>query len=161
VATGGKKRPRGNGVPTAVVRERLDKAEDLMTQGLGRLAIAKELGLPARTADRYRALVQARWEKEHERDRPRQVAIMLACLERDARDMRADKAWSALSSHRRLMADIRGLRAPEKLELKAAVLTANLGPAPLDLSRLSDDQFAALQAAYGALSLAPAREPEE
>jgi hypothetical protein len=140
--------------PVSVVRERLELVEDLMAQGYSRTQVARKLGLKQRTTDRYRAVITARWHQRYEEERPQQMERMLGRLERLARKMEVAGAWGPRAQVERLMADIRGVRAPEKLQVQAQVVSID-GATTIGLSKLTDTQFDALQAAYTALALGP------
>ncbi len=51
------------------------------------------------------------------------------------------------------------MTAPDRIDVRAQVVTAQVGPAQLDLTRLSDQEFHALQAVYGKLALAAPVDP--
>ena len=182
--------PGGRRVGVAEVTRRLDAVAELLAAGHPRRAIVAEcrgrFGLSPRAVDDYLARVRDQWATDREAARPTEQEETIARLMRLARTLEARGAWGPLVACERLLADVRGVRVPDReiarqidrdmgsllsaLErsldaatyrrvldaIQSTRFAGNEAGRPSDLSRLSHEEMATLDSL---LAKAQRREP--
>lgn len=125
--------------------QRLTVVEELLAKGTPQHRVVelaqKQWGSSKATAYRYCATVRERWAKEREQSRPSDVEATLARLVRLSHKLETKEAWGPLMTCEKLMADVRGVRAPERHEHKVAAVVAQVGTAAVDLLDDTSDGF--------------------
>lgn len=168
------KRPRGDRIPQHELEQRLGIVEDLMVAGFPSRKIQEELerqrSWARSTVARYIAQVRERWQIEREAERATDVEASLARLASLSFKAEKDKAWSAVRGFEQLMADIRGVRAPERVDHRVAAIVKQVPSAPADrepaqlalVEGLEDNVLDALErAADEKLKALPAHSPDD
>lgn len=142
------KRPRGDRITMHELEQRLGLVEDLMVAGFPRRKILEELerqkSWARSTIDRYVQQVRERWRVEREAERATDVETSLARLSMLSSKAEREKAWSAVGRFETLIADIRGVRAPERHDHRVAAIVqqAPAARAPqLEIVDELDDAF--------------------
>jgi len=116
-------RPRGKRIGGAEVERRLAAVEAMLAEGRPRAEIAadcrRRFSMSVRTVDDYIARVRERWVAESAEASPTLREKAIARLQALARKLEAKGAWAPLVNAERLLADIQGLRAPAKVDVRA------------------------------------------
>lgn len=144
---------------------RWNLVEDLLVSGLspGRVVSTtmKHYGCSKWTAERYIESVRKRWEADAELARPSVVHERLARMRMMASKCERKEAWGACSRYDQMINDILGVKAPERLDIRAAV-AVGVAPeitAPVDYEKiiesLSEEQIAQLIEISNKLMSAP------
>lgn len=140
--------PRGNVTPQAEIIRRVDIVEQLIGQGLTTREIINDctqrFGVCSATVDRYIARVRERWIAEREVERATDVEVTIARVSRMARKLEAKRAWAPWMQAEKLLADIKGVLAPQRHEHKVAAVVAQVGPqaeVPDDFFTEASDDF--------------------
>ena len=114
---------------------RLDLADRMLRDGRSRADVVKamraEFGSSTRAADAYMRRTRDRWTSESAATRPTDRDATIARLEHLSGKAEKRGAFAAAVGAERLLADVRGVRAPERVEVHADVASA---PAPRELS---------------------------
>lgn len=150
VATKNKPHPRGNVTSQAEIMRRVDVVEQLIGQGMTTREIINDctqrFGVSSATVDRYIARVRERWVAEREAERATDVEVTIARVSRMARKLEAKRAWAPWMQAEKLLADIKGVLAPQRHEHKVAAVVAQVGPQaelPDDFFEQASDEFLA------------------
>jgi hypothetical protein len=105
-------------------------------------------GMSPRACDDYLRRVSAEWAAERAEARPTEREQTIARLTRLARTLEKRGAWGPLVALERLLAEVRGVRAPARgdvaAEVKAEVKQAE--PIQAGLERLTDAELETLEA---------------
>jgi hypothetical protein len=149
------KRARGNATPKDELVRRWSIVEDLIAAGMPTQKICAELerqkGWPPTTVYRYVHQVRRRWLAEHEADRETAAVARIARLQSLSFKAERKEAWAAVGTFERLLCQIHGVLAPERVDHRvAAVVTQAPLPQPADLEiveRLPDEVLDALERA--------------
>lgn len=127
---------------------RVDVVEQLIGQGLTTREIINDctqrFGVSSATVDRYIARVRERWIAEREAERATDVEVTIARVSRMARKLEAKRAWAPWMQAEKLLADIKGVLAPQRHEHKVAAVVATVGPqaeVPDDFFEQASDDF--------------------
>lgn len=147
------------------LEQRLAIVEDLMVEGLPSRKIVDELERQKQwarsTVARYIQQVRERWVVERAAERLTETEETLARLTKLAFDLRRAKEWGHLVRTETLLADIRGVRAPDRVDHRvAAIVQHQAAPSVAaleivdqaseafldELERLADRKLAALPA---------------
>lgn len=135
-----KKRPRGDVTAQAEIMLRVAIVEDLMAEHRSTPYIVDECtrkwNCSAVTVQRYMQRVRERWIEEREGQRGTDLERTLARLTRLARKLEAKKAWAALMQAEKLIADLLGVRAPEKHDHRVAAVVQQIAPQSVSLEVL-------------------------
>lgn len=147
VAGRGGEHPQGGGDRRAdyLVRMHVEAVQDMMAEGRSRRHVIEQMatiGIPERTVDRYIQKARDLWRADRAAARPSELEASLHRLGHLSRRYESDHPAQAVACER-LMAEIRGVRAPEKLEVAPVEVNVNL-PA-IDLSDLSEAVIAELR----------------
>lgn len=113
--------PRGDKVPIAEVLRRKQIVRDLYVQTRSVAETkrrAKPLGLSKSTVDRYIADIREEWVASAAAEAPYRAEAHKRSLVAFAERAEAADQWSAAMSAMRLLAEIDGVRAPEKVQLE-------------------------------------------
>lgn len=129
---------------------RVDVVEQLIGQGMTTREIINDctqrFGVSSATVDRYIARVRERWVAEREAERATDVEVTIARVSRMARKLEAKRAWAPWMQAEKLLADIKGVLAPQRHEHKVAAVVAQVGPQaelPDDFFEQASDEFLA------------------
>lgn len=159
-ARGNGKRPRGDKRAVHVVEKNVADTSAWLRDGLPTSEIRKKLakrGVKPRTAHRYIAVARAHWRTERAGSQAFDVEATIARLTHLSRKYEREGEPSAVAQFEKLLADVRGVRQAQRVEVRGAIAHAVVdipaGLPPLDLSRLSDVELGALKAAFGQLQL--------
>ncbi len=129
-----------------------------MAEGLPTRKVVEELerqkGWPRSTVSRYIAAVRERWVVERAVERATEAEETIARLTKLAFDLRRAKEWGHLIRTEVLLADVRGVRAPEKHDHRvAAIAVTARAPSEIEepdfdkvLEGLSEEQTRQLRA---------------
>lgn len=112
---------------------------------IARYANRPKTPIPASTVNRYVMIATKRWMDESQAALPSIREARMHELRRLSRKAEAEEgaACAAVARYQSLMMDVEGSRAPERVDVRAAVAVHSAPP--LDLSRLDDDALAALE----------------
>jgi hypothetical protein len=152
--------PGGRRVGSAEVERRLAAVESLLREGRSRQEVVAEMasrfGASTRTADDYIARVRHAWAGDAAARREADRGATIARLEDLSRKAEKRGAFGAAVGAERLLADVRGVRAPQELEVRT---TQAQPPPELDLTE--EQVVEELSSAVEVLARALARGPTE
>lgn len=159
-----KPRPRGDPNNQATINARRKLVDEMLAQNHTRSEIVRVVSekfrCKQRTVDRDIHDVYLRWEGDRERSRPHEVAITIQRLSHASRKLEKARAWSPWMRCEQLLAGVRGVLAPEKVDVRAVVAVAPQSPpVDFDLAKLPDRALNALGELLEALGSAPAGQP--
>jgi len=155
-----KKRQRGDKTSLHELEIRYDIVEKMMIDGYPSGVITRQLeaerGWARTTTYRYMDEIRKRWLIDREAERSTDAERTIARLTDLAFELRDEKAWSPLMQCEKLMADVRGVAAPQKHDHRVAVAVV---PQQTDYEQLTgaltEQQVAALKEIALAVTLQP------
>jgi transposase len=152
--------PGGRRVGAAEVERRLAVVESLLREGRSRSEVVNEMaarfGASTRTADDYIARVREAWAGNAGARREAERGATIARLEDLSRKAEKRGNFAAAVAAERLLADVRGVRAPQELEVRT---TQAQPPPEVDLTE--EQIVEELSSAVEVLARALARGPTE
>jgi transposase len=150
--------PGGRRVGAAEVERRLAAVESLLREGRSRSEVVGEMaarfGASMRTADDYIARVRQAWAGDAGARREAEREATVTRLEDLSRKAEKRGAFGAAVAAERLLADVRGVRAPQELEVRT---TQAQPPPEVDLTE--EQIVEELSSAVEVLARALARGP--
>jgi hypothetical protein len=144
-------RPSGIRRAQAQIQRDMAKVKELMEEGVSRSDILAEIPkMSVRTVDRYMAHVHEQRRRDAEMAKPFEVQSSIARISVLSRKAEKEAAWGAVARFESMLLDIRGMRAPERHDVRAVVAQVSAPVEDFDaragLVGATDEELAAVKA---------------